>query len=42
VSGKETRTSAPEATFSDGVRHAKVADPDGNAISFAEPPDDGS
>jgi len=25
-------------TYSNGVRHAKVPDPDGNAIAFAEPP----
>jgi hypothetical protein len=24
---------------SNGVRHVKVPDPDGNAIAFAEPPD---
>ena len=27
-------------TYSNGVRHVKVPDPDGNAIAFAEPPDD--
>jgi catechol 2,3-dioxygenase-like lactoylglutathione lyase family enzyme len=26
-------------TYSSGVRHAKIPDPDGNAIAFAEPPD---
>lgn len=26
-------------TYSSGVRHVKVRDPDGNAIAFAEPPD---
>jgi catechol 2,3-dioxygenase-like lactoylglutathione lyase family enzyme len=26
-------------TYSNGVRHVKVADPDGNAIALAEPPD---
>jgi catechol 2,3-dioxygenase-like lactoylglutathione lyase family enzyme len=26
-------------TYSNGVRHVKVPDPDGNAIAFAEPPD---
>jgi catechol 2,3-dioxygenase-like lactoylglutathione lyase family enzyme len=26
-------------TYSNGVRHAKIPDPDGNAIAFAEPPD---
>jgi catechol 2,3-dioxygenase-like lactoylglutathione lyase family enzyme len=30
----------PVETYSNGVRHAKVADPDGNAIAFAEPPGD--
>jgi catechol 2,3-dioxygenase-like lactoylglutathione lyase family enzyme len=25
-------------TYSNGVRHVKVPDPDGNAIAFAEPP----
>ena len=29
----------PIETYSNGVRHAKVPDPDGNAIAFAEPPD---
>ena len=28
----------PIETYSNGVRHAKVPDPDGNAIAFAEPP----
>jgi catechol 2,3-dioxygenase-like lactoylglutathione lyase family enzyme len=28
-------------TYSNGVRHVKVPDPDGNAIAFAEPPDAG-
>jgi catechol 2,3-dioxygenase-like lactoylglutathione lyase family enzyme len=28
-------------TYSNGVRHVKVPDPDGNAIAFAEPPDVG-
>ena len=28
-----------ESTYSNGVRHVKVPDPDGNAIAFAEPPD---
>jgi catechol 2,3-dioxygenase-like lactoylglutathione lyase family enzyme len=31
----------PIETYSNGVRHAKVPDPDGNAIAFAEPPDAG-
>jgi catechol 2,3-dioxygenase-like lactoylglutathione lyase family enzyme len=26
-------------TYSNGVRHLKIPDPDGNAIAFAEPPD---
>jgi len=26
-------------TYSNGVRHVKVPDPDGNAIALAEPPD---
>jgi catechol 2,3-dioxygenase-like lactoylglutathione lyase family enzyme len=25
-------------TYSNGVRHVKIPDPDGNAIAFAEPP----
>ncbi|MGZ8647959.1 MAG: VOC family protein [Solirubrobacteraceae bacterium] len=29
----------PIDTYSNGVRHVKVPDPDGNAIAFAEPPD---
>ena len=29
----------PIETYSNGVRHAKVPDPDGNAIAFAELPD---
>jgi catechol 2,3-dioxygenase-like lactoylglutathione lyase family enzyme len=29
----------PIETYSNGVRHAKVPDPDGNAIAFAEPAD---
>jgi hypothetical protein len=37
-------TNAPGAsssrTYSNGVRHVKVPDPDGNAIAFAEPPDE--
>jgi catechol 2,3-dioxygenase-like lactoylglutathione lyase family enzyme len=28
----------PIETYSNGVRHAKIPDPDGNAIAFAEPP----
>jgi catechol 2,3-dioxygenase-like lactoylglutathione lyase family enzyme len=31
----------PIETYSNGVRHTKVPDPDGNAIAFAEPPDAG-
>ena len=29
----------PIETYSNGVRHAKVPDPDGNALAFAELPD---
>ncbi len=29
----------PMETYSNGVRHVTVTDPDGNAIAFAEPPD---
>jgi catechol 2,3-dioxygenase-like lactoylglutathione lyase family enzyme len=29
----------PIEAYSNGVRHVKVPDPDGNAIAFAEPPD---
>lgn len=29
----------PIEIYSNGVRHTKVPDPDGNAIAFAEPPD---
>jgi hypothetical protein len=29
----------PIETYSKGVRHVNVPDPDGNAIAFAEPPD---
>jgi hypothetical protein len=29
----------PIEAYSNGVRHANVSDPDGNAIAFAEPPD---
>jgi catechol 2,3-dioxygenase-like lactoylglutathione lyase family enzyme len=32
----------PVETYANGVRHAKVPDPDGNAIAFAEPPNTGS
>ncbi len=28
----------PVETYSNGVRHVKIPDPDGNAIAFAEPP----
>jgi catechol 2,3-dioxygenase-like lactoylglutathione lyase family enzyme len=28
----------PIETYTNGVRHVKVPDPDGNAIAFAEPP----
>ncbi|MBD0283796.1 MAG: VOC family protein [Thermoleophilaceae bacterium] len=29
----------PIETYSNGVRHVSVPDPDGNAFAFAEPPD---
>ncbi len=29
----------PIETYSNGVRHVKIPDPDGNAVAFAEPPD---
>jgi catechol 2,3-dioxygenase-like lactoylglutathione lyase family enzyme len=29
----------PIETYSNGVRHVNVPDPDGNTIAFAEPPD---
>ena len=29
----------PIETYSNGVRHVDIPDPDGNAIAFAEPPD---
>jgi catechol 2,3-dioxygenase-like lactoylglutathione lyase family enzyme len=32
----------PIETYSNGVRHVKIPDPDGNAIAFAEPADAGS
>jgi hypothetical protein len=32
----------PIETYSNGVRHVNVPDPDGNGIAFAEPPDTGS
>jgi catechol 2,3-dioxygenase-like lactoylglutathione lyase family enzyme len=32
----------PVETYSNGVRHTKIPDPDGNAIAFAEPPDAGA
>lgn len=31
----------PIGTYSNGVRHAKVPDPDGNAIAYGEPPQTG-
>ena len=30
----------PIETYSNGVRHVDIPDPDGNAIAFAEPPSD--
>jgi catechol 2,3-dioxygenase-like lactoylglutathione lyase family enzyme len=32
----------PIETYSNGVRHVKIPDPDGNAIAFAEPPGRGA
>ena len=32
----------PIETYSNGVRHVIIPDPDGNAIAFAEPPDTAS
>jgi catechol 2,3-dioxygenase-like lactoylglutathione lyase family enzyme len=32
----------PIETYSNGVRHVNVPDPDGNTIAFAEPPDGAS
>jgi catechol 2,3-dioxygenase-like lactoylglutathione lyase family enzyme len=32
----------PVETYSNGVRHVKVPDPDGNAIALAEPPNGSS
>jgi catechol 2,3-dioxygenase-like lactoylglutathione lyase family enzyme len=32
----------PIETYSNGVRHVKIPDADGNAIAFAEPPEDAS
>ena len=29
----------PIETYSNGVRHVTIPDPDGNAIAFAEPPE---
>lgn len=29
----------PVETYSNGVRHVTIPDPDGNALAFAEPPD---
>jgi catechol 2,3-dioxygenase-like lactoylglutathione lyase family enzyme len=31
----------PVETYSNGVRHVTIPDPDGNRIAFAEPPGDG-
>jgi hypothetical protein len=33
------RRHEPIETYSNGVRHVKIPDPDGNAIAFAELPD---
>ena len=32
--------STPIETYSNGVRHVGIPDPDGNAIAVAEPPSD--
>jgi catechol 2,3-dioxygenase-like lactoylglutathione lyase family enzyme len=32
----------PVETYSNGVRHVNIPDPDGNTIAFAEPPDGAS
>ncbi len=32
----------PIETYSNGVRHVNIPDPDGNSIAFAEPPDAGA
>jgi catechol 2,3-dioxygenase-like lactoylglutathione lyase family enzyme len=32
----------PIETYSNGVRHVSIPDPDGNTIAFAEPPDGAS
>lgn len=37
--GAEGIRHEPIETYSNGVRHVKIPDPDGNAIAFAEPPD---
>jgi catechol 2,3-dioxygenase-like lactoylglutathione lyase family enzyme len=29
----------PIETYSNGVRHVEIPDPDGNSVAFAEPPD---
>jgi catechol 2,3-dioxygenase-like lactoylglutathione lyase family enzyme len=39
---KEGIEHEPIETYSNGVRHVNVPDPDGNAIAFAEPPDTGA
>jgi hypothetical protein len=36
---RSTPGSSSLETYSNGVRHVNVPDPDGNAIAFAEPPD---
>ena len=38
VSGEDIEHE-PIETYSNGVRHVKIPDPDGNAIALAEPPD---
>lgn len=39
--GAEHIAHEPIETYSNGVRHVKIPDPDGNAIAFAEMPDAG-
>src|SRR5262245_15351908 len=40
--GAERIEHEPIETYSNGVRHVNVPDPDGNAIAVAEPPDGAS
>ena len=41
LAGRQIEHEAIE-TYSNGVRHVNIPDPDGNAIAFAELPDDAS